>query len=147
MNIYCEFLAERIRIKINGDDVAFQIAPDFYSNIILKNAAVGERIKGYVDYNKHEHNFFQTLLYPFTLNKVYILVSQDIQDILTVRMIHDFAAKFMEAKVVYIIPKPSSFDSTNLEDVHNIRTEYINSRNHGDTAIAKLRTVTSTGAA
>jgi len=147
MNIYCEFLPERIRIKINGDEIAFQIAGDFYSNIMLKNAPVGERIKGYVSYNKIDRNFFETLTYPFTLNKAYILVSQDLQDVLTVRMIHDFAAKFMEAKVVYIIPKPSSFDSTKLEDVENIRTEYINSRHHGDTAIAKLKTVSSGGTA
>jgi hypothetical protein len=143
MNIYCEFLPERIRVKINSDEVAFQIAPDFYSNIVLKNAPVGERIRGFINYNKPDRNFFETLIYPFTLNKVYILVSQDLQDVLTVRMIHDFAAKFMEAKVVYIIPKPSSFDSAKLEDVLNIRTEYINSRNHGDTAIAKLRPVAS----
>jgi len=147
MNIYCEFLIERIRIKINGDEIAFQISPDFYSTIILKNSPVGDRIKGYIDYNKPDLSFFESIAYPFTLNKVYILVSHDVQDILTVRMIHDFAAKFMEAKVVYIIPKPSSFDSTTLEDVHNIRTEYINSRSHGDTAIAKLRTITPTGVA
>ncbi len=143
MNIYCELLKERLRIKINGDEIAFQISPNFYSNKIVNNAPIGERIKGYVDYNKPDLSFFQRLAYPFTLNKVYILVNQEIQDSLTVRMIHDFAAKFMEAKVVYIIPKPSSFDSAMLEDVHNIRTEYINSRHHGDTAIAKLQPVTS----
>ncbi|MEJ7645144.1 MAG: hypothetical protein WKF87_11155 [Chryseolinea sp.] len=147
MNIYCEFLLERIRIKINGDEIAFQLSSDFYSNTILKNSLVGERIKGYVDYNKPDLTFFEIIAYPFTLNKVYILVNQEVQDILTVRTIHDFAVKFMEAKVVYIIPKPSSFDSTVLEDVHNIRTEYINSRNHGNTAIAKLRTATPSGAA
>ncbi len=140
MNIFCEFQLDRIRVKIHGDEIAFQVNPDFYKNKMFRDSLTSTRIRGYVQFNKGDLTFFERIVYLFRHNRVYILVNKEVQEFVTMRQIHDYATKFMDGRAVFVIPKPDSFDSTVLEDARKIRTEYIHSR-HGDTAVSHLKTV------
>ena len=144
MNIYCELLLDKIRIKIDGEELAFQVTNGFYDNKMSKDFMVGTRIKGYVYYHKTGLSLLEKLQNSISGNKVYALVDQDVQERVTMRNIHDFASRFLDARPVFIIPKPSSFDSTQLENMTKIRTEYIDARQHGDAAMASVARVMST---
>lgn len=145
MNVYCELLMGRIRIKIDGDEIALQVTPEFYSTKMLKDSVTTSKLKAYVQWNKNALSLLEKIKYPFELNRVFMLVNNDVQEKVTIRQIHDFATLYLDGKSVYIIPKPEGFDSTELEHVERIRTEYVNGRHHGDTAIAKLKVLSQTG--
>lgn len=139
MNVYCEMLLERIRIKIDGDETAFQTTTDFYNTKMSKASLIASRLKNFVLWNKDGLSLLDKIKYPFEMNRVFILVNRDVQEKVTIRQIHDFATQYLDGKTIYIIPKPDNFDSSELEHIERIRTEYINGRQHGDTAIAKLK--------
>ncbi|HTE30219.1 MAG TPA: hypothetical protein VK666_07585 [Chryseolinea sp.] len=145
MNVYCELLLERIRVKIDGEEIAFQVPSDFYTTKMFRDSLTSARIRGYINYHKSDLNIFQLVRYYFKLNTVHVLVNHDIQELVTVRQIHDYASRFMDGKAIYIIPKPITFDSGILENIRSIRTEYINGRHHADTAVAKLKEITTHG--
>ena len=146
MTIYCELLLDTVRIKIDDEEIAFQVSPTFYDNKMFKDSMTSTRIKGYVHYHKTGLGFFEKLRYPMTGNKVYMLVNANVQERTTIRQIHDYAAKIFDGRSIFIIPKPVTFDSTVLENVAKIRTEYIKGSRHGDTSMTQITTaVTSTG--
>jgi hypothetical protein len=141
MTIYCELLLDAIRLKIDGEEIAFQVSPSFYENKMFKDSMTSTRIKGYVHYHKTGLGFFEKLGYRINGNKVYMLVNPNVQEHTTLSQIHDYAAKILDGRSIFIIPKPLTFDSTVLENVAKIRTEYIKGRRHGDTSIAQISTV------
>jgi len=138
MNIYCEFRKERIRIKINGEEIAVQLRDDFYPRKMFKDAMTNNKLEGFVFFHKSKLGFIEKIKYRFEKNRVLMLISPEIQDFVTIRQMYNYAALFLEGKSVYIIRKPADFDSHKLEDVERIREEYINSRYHDDTVISKL---------
>jgi len=142
MNIYCELLLDRIRIKIDGDETAFQVTPGFYAHRMMVLTGISSRIRGYVLYHQSDMNFLERLIHRITKNKVFILVNQDVQQSVTLRQVHEFAARFLGGGSMYIIPKPTTFDSTELESIESIRMEYIKENQNRDTAISQLRTMT-----
>lgn len=144
MTIYCELLLDKIRLKIDDEEIAFQVGPNFYENKIFKDSITSTRIKGYVSYHKTGLNFFERLSYGLNRNKVYMLVNPDVQEQTTIRQIHDYAAKVLNGRSIFIIPKPVTFDSTVLENVAKIRTEYIKGARLGDTSMAKITTAVAT---
>ena len=144
MNIYCEMLLDRIRIKIDGEENAFQVTPGFYAHRMAVMTGISTRIRGYVLYHQSDMNFLERIIHRIAKNKVFILVNQDVQQSVTLRQVHEFAARFLNGGNMYIIPKPTTFDSTDLENIETIRTEYIKENQNRDTTISKLRTITRT---
>lgn len=139
MKIYCELLLDRIRLKIDGEEISFQVGPGFYSNRMLAESGMSSRILGYVIYHQSDFNFFQKIRQRIEKNKVYILVNHDVQEYVTLRIIHEFASRFLDGGNMYIIPKPVTFNSTELEEIESIRTEYIKENQNRDTVISQLR--------
>lgn len=141
MNIYCEFLLDRIRIKIDGEEISFQVNNTFYTQRMMIHAGISSRVRGFVLYHQSGLSFFEKLSHLIVKNKVYILVSQEVQQLVTLRQIHHFAARFLEGGTMYIIPKPTAFDSTELEHIEKIGAEYIRENQNRDTVIAQLRSM------
>ena len=138
MNIYCEFKKERIRIKINGDEIAVQLRDDFYPRKMFKDATTTNMLEGFVFYHKKKLGLIERIKHRFEKNRVLILLNQEVQDLVTIRQIYNYATLFFEGKSVYIIRKRSDFDSLKLEAIEKITDEYINSRYHDDTVISNL---------
>lgn len=141
MTIYCEFLIDRIRIKIDGEEISFQVNNTFYAHRMMVHAGISSRIRGFVLYHQSDMNLFERVRHRIVKNKVYILVNQEVQQVVTLRQIHEFATRFLEGGTMFIIPKPSTFDSTELEHIEKIGTEYIRENQNRDTVIAQLRTM------
>jgi hypothetical protein len=142
MNVYCEFQLDRIRLKIDGEEEVFLVSPGFYSKGMLAKSGMSSRILGYVLYHQSDLNIFQRIKQRIARNRVYVLVNQDVQQYVTLRQIHEFAARFMDGGSMYIIPKPTNFDSTELERIESIRTEYIKGRQNRDTVMSQLSAMT-----
>jgi hypothetical protein len=142
MNIYCELLLDRIRIKIDGEELVFQVNSGFYAHRMLVATGVGSRILGYVRYHQSDFNWFQRIKHTFVKNKVFILVNQDVQQYITLRQVHEFAARFLKGGTMYIIPKPASFDSSELESIGRIRKEHIKGSENRDAMMSQLKSVT-----
>ncbi|HTF19941.1 MAG TPA: hypothetical protein VK658_17835 [Chryseolinea sp.] len=142
MNIYCELLLDRVRLKIDGDELAFQVTAGYYANRMLVVSGISSRIRGYVRYHESDMNVFQRIKHRITKNKVFILVNQEVQQYVTLRQIHEFAARFLGGGSMYIIPKPTTFDSTELESIDTIRTEYIKGSQNRDTVMSQLTNMT-----
>jgi len=138
MNIYCEFRKERIRIKINGDEIAIQLRDDFYPRKMFKDAMTNNKLEGFVFFHKKELGLFERLKYRFEKNRVLILVNQEIQDYVTIRQIYNYASLFLEGKYVFIIRQKGDFNCDKLEELEKISGEYINSRYNDDTIISAL---------
>lgn len=138
MNIYCEFTKERIRIKIDGDEIAVQLRDDFYPRKMFKDAITNNKLEGFVFVHKKALGIFDRLKYRFEKNRVLILVHQEIQKFVTIRQIYNYASLFLEGKHVYIIRQKRNFNCDKLEELEKISHEYINSRYHDDTIIAAL---------
>ena len=147
MNVYCELLLDRIRIKIDGEELAFQVNAGFYSHRMLVMSGISSRIKGFVKYHQSDMNFFQRTAHRIARNKVFILVNQDVQQYVTLKQIHEFAARFLDGGNMFIIPKPSTFDSTNLENIDKIRSEYIRGSQNRDTVLSQLHEIAKPAAA
>ena len=145
MNVYCELLTDRIRIKIDGEELAFQVTQGFYSHRMNVLTGISSRIRGYVKYHQSDMNFFEKIRHWIGKNKVFVLVNQDVQQLVTLKQIHEFAARFMDGGSMYIIPKPTSFDSTNLESVQEIRSEYIKGNQNRDTVLSQLQSIAKPG--
>lgn len=143
MNVYCELLLDRIRLKIDGEEIAFQVNSGFYADRLMAASGISSRILGYVLYHQSDLNIFQKIKQRMSKNKVYILVNQDVQKFVTLRHIHDFASRFLEGGNMYIIPKPTTFDSTHLESIEAIRTEYIKGSHNRDTVMSQLQLMTN----
>ncbi|MEO7695081.1 MAG: hypothetical protein ABIS36_14080 [Chryseolinea sp.] len=138
MTIYCELLLDTIRLKIDDEEIAFQLSPTFYENKMFKDSMTSTRIKGYVHYHKTGLNFFEKLGYALNGNKVYMLVNPNVQELTTIGQIHDYATKILDGRSIFIIPKPVTFDSSVLENIAKLRTEYIKGSHHGDTSMAQI---------
>jgi hypothetical protein len=138
MNIYCEFKKEKIRIKIDGDEIAVQLRDDFYPRKMFKDAITNNKLEGFVFIHKKALGIIDRLKYRFEKNRVLILVHQEIQTFVTIRQIYNYASLFLEGKYVYIIRQTRNYNCDRLEELEKISNEYINSRFHDDTIIAAL---------
>ena len=138
MNIYCEFRKERIRIKINGDEIAIQLRDDFYPRKMFKDAITNNKLEGFVYYHKKSLGFIERLKYRFEKNRVLILINHEIQEFVTIRQIYNYATLFLEGKYVFVIRQKNEFNSEKLEELEKISDEYINSRYNDDTIISAL---------
>jgi hypothetical protein len=138
MNIYCEFTKERIRIKINGDEIAVQLREDFYPRKMFKDAITNNKLEGFVYYHRKNLGFIDRLKYRFEKNRVLMLINREIQEFVTIRQMYNYASLFLEGKYVYIIRQREDFNADKLEELEKISDEYINSRYHDDTIIASL---------
>ncbi|MGC3943973.1 MAG: hypothetical protein QM762_05465 [Chryseolinea sp.] len=145
MNVYCELLLDRIRLKIDGEELSFQVNSGFYAHRMLVISGISSRIKGFVRYHQSDMNFLQKIRQRIVKNKVFVLVNQDVQQYVTLKHIHEFASRFLDGGGMYIIPKPLSFDSTNLESVEKIRSEYIRGSQNRDTVLSQLQEITKPG--
>jgi len=140
MNIYCEFCAERIRIKIDGEENSFQVNAGFYTHRMMVHTGISSRIRNYVRYHQTALNFFENLMHKLTKNKVFILVNPDVQILVTLRQTYEFAGRYLDGGTIYVIPKPPTFDSTLLEHIEKISSsESIKENQNRDTAISQLR--------
>jgi hypothetical protein len=138
MNIYCEFLKEKIRIKINGEEIAVQLRDDFYPRKMFKDGITNNKLEGFVVYRKKSLGIIDRLKYRFVKNRVLILISKDIQELVTIRQIYNYASLILDAKFVYIIRKIDTINSEKLEELEKVSNDYINGRYHDDTIIASL---------
>lgn len=138
MNIYCEFRKERIRIKINGDEIAIQLRDDFYPRKMFKDAITNNKLEGFVYYHRKKLGLIERLKYRFEKNRVLVHISQEIQEFVTIRQIYNYATLFLEGKYVFVLRQKNTFDSAKLEELEKISEEYINGRYHDDTIIAAL---------
>lgn len=145
MNVYCELLVDRIRLKIDGEELAFQVNAGFYSHRMLVLTGVSSRIRGFVKYHQSDMNMLQRIKQSIVRNKVYVLVNQDVQQYVTLQHIHEFASRFLDGGSMYIIPKPASFDSTNLENIQAIRADYIKGNQNRDTVMSQLQGMAKPG--
>lgn len=138
MNIYCEFRRERIRIKINGEEIAVMLRDDFYPRKMFKDTITNNKLEGFVYYHRKNLGLIERIKYRFEKNRVLILISQEIQEFVTIRQMYNYASLFLGAKHVYIIRKRDDFNSDRLEELESISNDYINSRYNDDTVIAAL---------
>ena len=138
MNIYCEFRKDRIRIKINGDEIAIQLRDDFYPRKMFKDAITNNKLEGFVYFHRKKLGIIDRLKYRFEKNRVLILISREIQEFVTIRQIYNYASLFLEGKYVYVIRHKDDLNTTKLEELEKVSDEYINSRYHDDTIIAAL---------
>lgn len=138
MNIYCELRKERIRIKINGDEIAIQLRDDFYPRKMFKDAITNNKLEGFVYYHKKSLGLIERLKYRFEKNRVLVLINHEIQEFVTIRQIYNYATLFLEGKQVYVIRQKNGFNSDKLEELEKISDEYINSRYNDDTIISAL---------
>jgi len=141
MNIYCELLLDRIRLKIDGDELVFQVNSGFYAHRMLVVNGLSSRILGYVRYHQSDFNWLQRIKHQFVKNKVFILVNQDVQQYITLRQVHEFAERFLKGGSMYIIPKPAAFDSSALESMDTIRKEHIKGRENRDAIMSQLNSI------
>ena len=65
MNIYCEFKKGRIRIKINGDEIAVQLRDDFYPRKMFKDAITNNKLEGFVHHHRKKLGLIERLKYRF----------------------------------------------------------------------------------
>ncbi len=138
MNIYCEFRRARIRIKINGDEIAVMLRDDFYPRKMFKDTITNNKLEGFVYYHRKNLGLIDRLKYRFKKNRVLMLINREIQEFVTIRQMYNYASLFLGGKHVYIIRKRDDFNSDKLEELENISNEYINSRYNDDTVIAAL---------
>jgi hypothetical protein len=141
MNIYCELLLDRVRLKIDGEELAFQVNSGFYAHRMLVVSGLSSRMLGYVRYHESDMNLFQRIRHRIVKNKVFILVNPEVQQFVTLRQIHEFAVRFLKGGSMYIIPKPPTFDSTVLESIDTIKREYIKGQENRDTLMSQLGNV------
>ena len=146
MNVYCELLLDRIRLKIDGEELSFQVNSGFYAHRMLVITGISSRIKGFVRYHQSDMNVLQKIRQRIVKNKVFVLVNQDVQQYVTLKHIHEFATRFLDGGGMFIIPKPPNFDSTNLENVEKIRSEYIRGGQNRDTVLSQLQEIAKPGA-
>jgi len=138
MNIYCEFRKERIRIKINGEEIAVMLRDDFYPRKMFKDTITNNKLEGFVYYHRKNLGLIARLKYRFEKNRVLMLISREIQEFVTIRQMYNYASLFLGGKHVFIIRKRDDFNSDKLEELEHISNEYINTRYNDDTIIAAL---------
>jgi hypothetical protein len=145
MNVYCELLLDRIRVKIDGEELAFQVTPGYYAHRMNVLTGISSRIRGFVKYHQSDLNFFQKIKQHIGKNKVFVLVNQEVQQQVTLKQIHEFAARFMDGGTMFIIPKPTTFDSADLESIESISSEYIRGNQNRDTVLSQLHSMAKPG--
>src|SRR5690349_1060154 len=120
MNIYCEFNKGRIRIKINGDEIAVQLREDFYPRKMFKDAITNNKLEGFVYHHRKNLGLIERLKYRFEKNRVLILITREIQELVTIRQIYNYASLILIGKYVFIIRKKDDFNSEKLEELEKI---------------------------
>ncbi|HEY5916028.1 MAG TPA: hypothetical protein VIU13_01440 [Chryseolinea sp.] len=138
MNVYCEFRKERIRIKINGEEIAVMLRDDFYPRKMFKDTITNNKLEGFVYYHRKKLGLIDRIKYRFEKNRVLILINKEVQEFVTIRQMYNYASLFLDGKHVYIIRKRDDFNSDKLEETEKITDEYINNRYNDDTVIAAL---------
>ena len=138
MNVYCEFRKERIRIKINGEEIAVMLRDDFYPRKMFKDTITNNKLEGFVYYHRKKLGLIDRIKYRFEKNRVLILINKEVQEFVTIRQMYNYASLFLDGKHVYIIRKREDFNSDKLEETEKITDEYINNRYNDDTVIAAL---------
>jgi hypothetical protein len=129
MKVYCELLLDQIRLKVNGDELIFQAGTDFYLRHMLTRSGIRNGIQWHLLYHQSHLNLFQWIKHRIVRNKAYILVGEDVQNLVTLRQIHFFGARLLHGSTVRVILKPSNFDSTQLEEIESIGAVDVRDKN------------------
>jgi hypothetical protein len=117
MKVYCELSLDQIRLKVNGDELDFNANEDFYRNHFLSRTAISRAILWHLRSHERTMNILEGLKQRISRNNVYMLVSQEVQQLVTLPRIHHFGIHMMNGRTVYVFPKPSTFDSSQLETI------------------------------
>jgi hypothetical protein len=147
MNIYCELKKNRIRIKINAEEIEIKVRSDFYSKIkgtasyhMFLDTISNDKIKDFVTRHRKNLGLYNTFRYIFLRNRALVIVDRDVQELMTVRLVHAYATLSLDARVVYVIRKPNNFTDDKLETIESIKETYLNNGQiNEDAPISKLR--------
>jgi len=146
MNIYGELKKNRIRLKINSEEIEIKIRSDFYSKIkgtetyhMFLDTITNNKIKDFVTRHRKKLGLYETFKYMFLRNRALVMVDRDVQEFMTIRHVHAYATLSLDARVVYVIRKPNNFADAKLETIESIKETYLNNgRINEDTPISKL---------
>jgi hypothetical protein len=146
MNIYAELTKTDIRLKIDLDEIKVKIRSDFYTKIkgtstykMFLDAATNKKIKDFITQRGNNLGFYDKLKYIFLRNTALVVVDQDVQALMTIRLIHAYATLSFDARVVYVLKKPASFTDMNLDAIEGFKETYLNNgRMDEDVPISKL---------
>lgn len=147
MNIYGELKKNRIRLKINTEKIEIKVRSDFYSKIkgtesyhMFFDTITNNKIKDFVTKHRKNLGLYKTLTYMFLRNRALVMVDRDVQELMTIRLVHAYATLSLDARVVYVIRKPDNFADDKLETIESIKETYLNNGQiNEDTPISKLR--------
>jgi hypothetical protein len=120
MKVYCELSLDQIRLKVNGDELDFNANENFYRNHFLSRSAISRAILWHLRTNERSMNVLERIKQRIGRNDVYILVSEELQQLITLDKINRFGIHMMNGRAVYIIPKPSTFNSSQLETIASL---------------------------
>ncbi|HTE33314.1 MAG TPA: hypothetical protein VK666_23195 [Chryseolinea sp.] len=146
MNIYVELAKSAIRLKIDSDDVQIKIPPDFYTKIkgtstykMFLDSASNNKVKHFITHRRNNLGFYGKLRYIFMRNTVLVMVDHDVQELMTIRLIHAYATLSFDARVVYVLRKSGSFADMNLDAIEVYKELCLNNgRLNEDVPISKL---------
>src|SRR5688500_2504516 len=119
MNIYIEFKRDCLRMKVGNDQIEIKVHSNFYSPIpgtesfyMFQDNKTINRLKELIKRQKNNLRLFTKLKYQLLRNRVLTLVDTEVQDMVTVEQIYSYATLFLDGRVIFVIKKPSTFDST-----------------------------------
>ncbi len=147
MNVYCELKRNRIRLQINREEIQIKVRSDFYSRIketesyhMFFDTATNKKIKDFITRHRKNLGFYKALRYFFLRNRALIVIDNDVQELMTIRVVHAYATLSLDARVVYVMKQPSNFNDDNLDALESIKETYLNNGKHdNDTPISRLR--------
>jgi hypothetical protein len=147
MNIYCELKRNRIKLKIGSEEIEIRIRPDFYSKIngtetyqMFRDKAANGKIRDLVSRHRKKLGLFETWKYLFLRNTAFAMVDEDVQEWMTIRLVHAYATLSLDARVVYVVKRPDHFIDGKLETIESLREANLdNGEMDGDVPISKLR--------
>lgn len=133
MTIYIEFKKSKLRAMIGTEEIEIIVPLNFYSLVprtesyyMFGDDETNVRLKDLVDRHRNRLGLFGKIRYWFFRNSVFSLVDKEAQDLATVEQIYAYATLILDARVIWIIKKPETFNSTNLKDIDKIKHTYIN---------------------
>jgi hypothetical protein len=133
MNIYIEFKRDRLRVKIGSEQLETIIQGDFYSSIpgtessyMFRDKVTIEKLEDLVNRHREKLGFFKKIQYWSLHNRVLVLVDNEVQKLATIGQIFTYATCYLDGRIVAVINKPLTFDSSNLADVEKLKDTSIN---------------------
>lgn len=146
MNIYIEFKKSKLRVRIGTEEIEVMIPSNFYSLVpntesfyMFRDDEINRQLKDLIDRHRSQLVFLRKISYWFFRNTVFSLVDKEVQDLATTEQIYAYAELILDARVNWIVKKPETFNSTNLENIKKIKHTYINrGRIKGDELISKI---------